>query len=59
MEVWPLTFISVTLLATLTKYMFNDRKDQNKKFLLNTFAPSLTLGILFASFTSLVVFLFN
>jgi len=59
MELWSLTFISVTLLATLTKYMFNHRKDRNKKFLLNTFAPSLTLGILFASFTSLVVYLFN
>ncbi|MGD6831232.1 hypothetical protein ACQCT5_03655 [Sutcliffiella halmapala] len=59
MKLWFFMLISVTFLATLTKYVLNQRKDSNKKVFVNTFGPALALGILFASLTSLAMFLFK
>jgi hypothetical protein len=56
MKLWFVILISITFLATLTKYVLNYRKDSNKKFFVNTFGPALALEILFATLTSLAVF---
>ncbi|MBM6616693.1 hypothetical protein [Bacillus suaedaesalsae] len=56
MKLWFLTFIVVTILGTLTKYMFNTRRNSKKMSLMNTIGPAFALGILFASLTSLGAF---
>ncbi len=59
MKLWFTVLISVTVLATFFKYVLNQKKDNNNNFFMNIFAPSLALGVLMASLTSIVISILN
>lgn len=56
MKLWLAILISVTLLVTLTRYVVGSKKDSYKYFFNSTIGRSITLGFLFATLSSLVIY---
>lgn len=56
---WVVNLVTVTMLVTITKYVLSHRTDSDKGFIMNILGPSLALGILIASLTIFVVYVFN
>lgn len=59
MGLWFAIFISVTCIVTLTKYVLGHNKSSLKDFLVYSVGTSLVLGVIFATFGSLGIYLFN
>ncbi|MFN7249908.1 MAG: hypothetical protein ACK4M9_03865 [Anaerobacillus sp.] len=58
MKLWFLIVIQTTVLVSLIKYLLGHNKSSLKEFIIYSVVTSFTLGVLFASFTSLLLYFF-